>query len=414
MHFSQLAIQTQRDNPANARSAGFALLVRAGYLTREGQPLALARLVLENARRHYETLGGKFDPSPELAKAFLFGLGLRIIPSSDGDEFFFPIASGADEIMSCAACGYAAQRETAELGKKAFSAEAPLPIEKVRTPDCSTIESLAAFLRIPKEKTAKALMYTRLSDGKFVFIVVRGDMQLSEAKLRQHIGETRPATAVEIAASGTVAGYASPIGLREALVVVDDLLPRSPNLAAGANESGFHLKNVNFPRDFQADLVADVILPRAGDACPECTAPMELRPAETLSTASEIRFDGLLLPLAEFHHDEKGLTLPRSIAPFDVYLMNVPGKLIDTALEAEKVYAALKAAGISVLYDDRNERAGVKFNDADLIGCPLRVTIGERNLQNGMAELKGRSENENQLAALEEIVAIIKSRSLVE
>ena len=407
MRFSQLAIQTQRDNPANARTTGFALLARAGYITRDGQPLELARLVLENARKHYEALAGRFDPSPELAKAFLFGLGLRVIPSSAGDEFFFPIASGADEILSCAACGYAARRETAELGKKAFSAEAALPVEKVHTPDCSTIESLAAFLHIPKEKTAKALMVTRLSDGKFVFIVVRGDMQLSEAKLRQRIGEARPATAEEIAASGAVAGYASPIGLRDALVVVDDLVPRSPNLAAGANESGFHLKNVNFPRDFQADLVADVILARAGDSCPECTAPMELRLAETLSTGSDIRFDRLLLPLAESHHDEKGLTLPRSIAPFDVYLMNVPGKQMDTALEAENVYTALKAAGIPVLYDDRDERAGVKFADADLIGCPIRITIGERNLQNGMAELKGRSENENQLAALGEIVAII-------
>jgi prolyl-tRNA synthetase len=410
MRFSQLSIQTQRDNPANARSAGFAVLVRAGYLTRDGQPLELARLLLENVRKHWEEMTGKFDPTPELAKAFLFGMGLRVVPSSEADESYFPIITGADEIMLCAACGYASRRETAGLRKKAFSAEAPLPIEKVSTPDCSTIESLAAFLHIPKEKTAKALMYRRLSDGNLIFIVVRGDMQLSEAKLRQHVGEARPATAAEIATSGAVAGYASPIGIHDALVVVDDLIPRSPNLAAGANEAGYHLKNVNYPRDFQADLVADVILPRVGDFCPECTAPLELRAAETLSTGAEIRFDKLLLPLAETHHDEKGLTLPKSVAPFDVYLMNVPGKLTDTTFEAENVYAALKAAGIPVLFDDRAERAGVKFNDADLIGCPIRITLGERNLQNGMAELKARSDSENQLVTLGDIVAIIKSR----
>ncbi len=409
MRFSQLSIQTQRDTPANARSTGLALLARAGYLTREGQPLELARLVLENARSHWEGMAGKFGPSPDLVKAFLFGLGLRVLPSSETDEFYFPIATGADEIMSCAACGYAARRELAGLRKKAFSAEAPLAVEKVHTPDCSTIESLAAFLRIPKEKTAKALMYTRLSDGKFIFVVVRGDMQLSEAKLRQRLGETRPASADEIIAAGAVAGYASPIGLFEALIVVDDLVPRSPNLAAGANEAGFHLKNVNYPRDFQADLVADVILPRAGDFCPECTAPLEVRAAETLSTGSEIHFDRLLLPLAESHHDEKGLTLPKSVAPFDVYLMNIPGKLTDTAFEAETIYVWLKEAGISVLYDDRDQRAGVKFNDADLIGCPMRITLGERNLQNGMLELKLRSADENQLVALADIVAIIQN-----
>lgn len=410
MRFSQLAIQTQRDAPANARTAGFALLVRAGYLTRDGQPLELARLMLENVRKHYETLAARFDPSPELSKSFFAGLGLRVISSGEADECYFPITTGADEILVCGACGYASRRETASLHKKAFSAEAPLPVEQVSTPNCNTIESLASLLHIPKEKTAKALMYTRLADGKFVFVTVRGDMQLSEAKLRQRIGEVRPATAAEITAAGAVAGYASPIGIGDALVVVDDLIPRSPNLVAGANLSGFHLKNVNYPRDFQADLVADIILPRSGDACPECTAPLELRTAETISTDGEICFDRLLLPLAESHHDEKGLTLPRAVAPFDVYLMNVPGKTINTTLEAENIYAQLKAAGILVLYDDREERAGVKFNDADLIGCPIRITVGERGLQNGMAELKVRNATESEQVLLAEIVPVLLDR----
>lgn len=407
MRFSQLAIQTQRDNPTHARSAGFALLVRAGYLTRDGQPLELARRVLENVRECYKTLTGSFDVSPELSKSFLTGLGLNVISSNTADEFFFPMNAGADEILLCAACGYASRREMAATRKKAFSVEAPLPVEQVATPDCSTIESLAAFLRIPKEKTAKALMFTRLADGKFVFIIMRGDMQLSEAKLRQRIGAVRPATAAEIIAAGAVAGYASPVGIGDALIVVDDLIPRSPNLVAGANLSGFHLKNVNSPRDFQAHLVADVVLPRSGDPCPECGAPLELRAAETLAKEGEIHFDSLLLPLAETHHDEKGLTLPKTIAPFDVYLMNVPGKIMDTGLEAENIYAQLKAAGISVLYDDRQERAGIKFNDADLIGCPIRVTLGERSLLNGLVEIKQRRASENQQVRLAEILAVV-------
>jgi prolyl-tRNA synthetase len=409
MHFSQLSIQTQRDNPANARTPGFAFLVRAGYLTREGQPLELGRLVLENVRKHYEEMVGKFDPSPALTSSFFLGMGLRVVLSSTADESYFPTMAGADEILLCSACGYASRRENSDLRKKPVAAEDMLPIEKVHTPDCSTIESLANFLQIPREKTAKALMYTRLSDGGFVFIMVRGDMQLSEAKLRQHIGDVRPATEGEIAAAGAVAGYASPIGLHDVLVVVDDMLPHSPNLVAGANEAGYHLKNVNTPRDFQADLVVDVILPRDGDACPECDDPLELRAAEMLSSEAGIHFDKLLLFLAEAHHDDKGLTLPKSVAPFDVYLMNVPGKLLDTAAEAETLYTRLQAAGISVLYDDRDERAGVKFNDADLIGCPLRITVGERGLQNGMVEWKERKGAENQLISLADVVDVIKN-----
>lgn len=409
MLFSQLNIQTQRDNPAGARTAGFAMLVRAGYITRDGQPLELAKLVLQNLRQRWNDLSGKFDPSPGLTKSYLSGLGLIVISSRTADEFFFPISTGADEILTCPACGYASRRELASARKKAFSDEAPLAVEQVATPDCSTIESLATLLHIPKEKTAKALMYTRLSDGKFVFIIVRGDMQLSEAKLRQHIGEVRPATATEIVGAGAVAGYASPIGIRDALIVVDDLIPHSPNLAAGANITGFHLKNVNYPRDFQAELVADVTLPRNGDACPECGAPLELRAAETLASAGEIRFESLLLPLAETHLDDKGLTLPRGVAPFDVYLMNVPGKTMDTSLGAGNIYTRLKAAGVAVLYDDRPERAGVKFNDADLIGCPVRVTVGERTLQNDMAEIKPRRAAESRQVALAEILNEIAS-----
>jgi prolyl-tRNA synthetase len=409
MRFPQLSIQTQRDNPSNARTPGFAFLVRAGYLTREGQPLELARLVLDNVRKLHEGMAGKFGPAPELVKAFFSRLGLQGIASRTADEFYFPIASGADEIVLCSACGYAARRATAGLRKKPYDAAEALPIEKVHTPDCSSIESLAHFLHIPKEKTAKALMYTRLSDGRFVFIVVRGDMQLSEAKLRERIGDVRLATESEIAASGAVAGYASPVGLRDALIVVDDLIPHSPNLVAGANEAGYHLMNVNIPRDFQADLIADVILPRSGAACPECAAPLEVCAAETLSSGAEIYFDRLLLPLAEAHHDEKGLTWPVSVAPFDVYLMNVPGKLMDTASEAENLYARLREAGVSVLYDDRDERAGVKFNDADLIGCPIRITVGERGLQNGMVELKMRRAAENQLISMADVIDIIKN-----
>jgi prolyl-tRNA synthetase len=281
-----------------------------------------------------------------------------------------------------------------------------LSIEKIATPDCNTIESLANFLNIPKEKTAKALMYTRVSDGRFVFVVVRGDMQMSEAKLKAQVGEIRLATAEEIVGAGAAPGYASAIGLsKEALIVVDDLIPQSQNLVAGANEAGYHLLNTNYGRDYSAEIVADLIQAQAGDTCAICGNPLSVLSAIVLTN----EFGNILLALAETHHDDKGLTLPHPAAPFDVYLMHVPGREMDTRAKAEELYNELQNAGVSVLFDDRDERAGVKFNDADLIGCPLRVTVGEKALKEGMVELKPRTAKENQLVPVDRILDQIHS-----
>ncbi|MEO7841271.1 MAG: His/Gly/Thr/Pro-type tRNA ligase C-terminal domain-containing protein, partial [Anaerolineales bacterium] len=287
--------------------------------------------------------------------------------------------------------------------------EEQLPLEKILTPDCHTIEALANFLGIPKEKTAKALMYTRIADNRFIFVVVRGDMQLSDAKLKQQVGDVRPATAAEIANSDAAAGYASPIGLKDALIVADDLIPLSQNLAAGANETGYHLKNTNYGRDYSAEIVADLVQAKAGDACFNCGNSLSVVSAINLSTHNEYDFENILLALAETYHDDRGLTFPKSAAPFDVYLMHLPGKEMDTRTKAEEIYNSLQSAGISVLFDDRDERAGVKFNDADLIGCPIRVTVGEKGLNEGMVELKLRKEKEIRLMPVERIIEELKN-----
>ena len=284
-----------------------------------------------------------------------------------------------------------------------------MPVEKVPTPECNTIEALAAFLGIPKEKTAKALMFTRPSDGKFVFVAVRGDMQLSEAKLKKFAGEVRPATAEEITKSGAAAGYASPIGLKNSLIVVDDLMPQSPNLVAGANEAGYHLKNMNYGRDYQAEVTTDVVLASAGNPCPNCETALVADEGELLADGTGFHFEKILAVLAEVHHDDKGLTLPPAAAPFDIYLMQLQGKEIDTSSKAEELYTSLQGAGLAVLFDDRNERAGIKFNDADLIGCPIRVTVGEKNLKEGMVELRLRTGSETKLLPPAEIAQSIHS-----
>jgi prolyl-tRNA synthetase len=320
-------------------------------------------------------------------------------------EFFFVLPTGPLEIVHCQACQYTERLGLAKFKKMSPPPEPELPLEKLSTPDCSTIESLANFLQVPREKTAKALMYTRIADSRFVFIVIRGDMQLSEEKLAHLTGPVRAATGEEILKSGAVPGYASPIGLRDALILADDLIPQSQNLAAGANEAGFHFKNSNFPRDYTAGIVADLAQAASGDSCIECGSPLAIHSALSLAADSDFNFGNILLALAETHRDDKGLCLPKFAGPFDVYLMHVPGKQIDTAAKAGEIFNQLQSRGISTLFDDRDERAGVKFNDADLIGCPFRITVGEKTLQNGMVELKPRLEKENQIIPLEDLIS---------
>ena len=398
MRLRELHIKTQRQAPSNARTDGFAFLVRAGYLTRENMLTPLGEYAVEHLR--------------ELSKneSFLHNLSLQTI--SNNDEIFFPIKFGSIEVAHCVACGYADRVEVARFKKTVFSPEEQLPLEKVLTPDCNTIELLANFLSVPKERTAKALMFTRPSDNKFVFVVVRGDMLLSDAKLKRLVGDVRPATAEEIAKSGAAAGYASPIGLKNVLIVVDDLISQSANLVAGANEPSYHLKNTNYGRDYSAEIVDDLVQVKAGDACPNCGKPLSILSVEPIQRQSKFYFENILLALAESHHDGKGLTFPKSAAPFDVYLMHVPGKEIDTFAKAEELYKSLEDAGVSVLFDDRDERAGVKFNDADLIGCPIRITVGEKNLKDGMVELKPRKEKDNRLISLASLSGLTSQADL--
>lgn len=380
MKYTDLNIQTQREFPNNARTQGFGWLVRAGYVTRENDLLPLG----EQAIVHLQKASENAD--------FISLLSLPTIASDH--EVFFPLQTGDVKITHCESCGYAERLELAQFKKTPLPREEELPLEKVLTPDCHTIEALANFLNIPKEKTAKALMFTRIADGKFVFVVVRGDMTLSEAKLRNAVGEIKLADSESIQRSGAEAGFASPIGLKNALIVADDLIPQAQNLVAGANEAEHHLKNTNYGRDYTAEIVADLTLAQAGDACAKCGNPLTIQSSIKLAAHKEFDFKNILLALAETHRDDKGVTLPLSVAPFDVYLMHVPSKTMDTKVKAEEIYNALQSAGISVLFDDRDERAGVKFNDADLIGCPVRITVGEKGLKDGMIELKQRTSEE--------------------
>ena len=358
-------------------------------------------------------------------------------------EFMYLTPIGEDTLMLCDQCGHSANQQISRFQKPAAAAEEALPTEKVATPDSKTIEDLAQFLHISQAKTAKAVfMMATFAEGdeetqRFVFAVVRGDMELNETKLANAIKakELRPATEDEIRAVGAVPGYASPVGLKNVLVVVDDIIPDSPNLVAGANEEGYHLRHVNYQRDYQAEIVTDIAAAQDGDACPQCGGLLKaVRGVEVgnifkLGTrytdalgCTFLDSDGvekpvimgsygigsgrLLACVAEEHHDEHGLMWPITVAPYQVHLVLLAGKRNkdnETIEKADRLYEDLEMMGAEVLYDDRDESPGVKFNDADLLGLPIRLTVSTRSLEAGGVELKRRDSQERQIIPLTEI-----------
>jgi prolyl-tRNA synthetase len=359
------------------------------------------------------------------------------IGGKESHEFMVITESGEDEIIYCQKCHYAANAEKAESVKGKLEPEKPLPREEVATPGAGTIEEVAKFLKIPQSHTLKAVFY--IADGKLVFVVIRGDIEVNEIKLKNALGcvELRLATEAEVIKAGLVAGAASPIGLKGFKVIADDSITSGANFVAGANKPETHFRNVNYPRDFKATLVVDIAQARPGDECPKCgskslsTRGIEVGHVFKLGTFLSqklgalfidqagathpiimgcygIGLDRLLAAAIEQHHDDKGIIWPISIAPYHVYLCPLYQEDSKVEAVAEKVYAELEAEGLEVLFDDRRESPGVKFNDADLLGIPLRVTISPRTLDKNSAEVKKRSEKEAQLVPLEGIVAKLK------
>jgi prolyl-tRNA synthetase len=366
------------------------------------------------------------------------GADTGMMGGSLAHEYMYLAPIGEDTLVLCDSCGYRANRQVATFRKLPAAVEAPKPIEKIATPETATIESLASFLNIPESGTAKAVFLMAAIEGQeqFVCAIIRGDREVNETKLSNaiHAAEMRPARDEEIRAAGGVPGYASPIGLN-GLVVVDDLIPDSPNLVAGANEEGFHLRNTNYGRDYTANIVTDIAAAADRDACSQCGSPLRtVRGVEVAnifqlgtrySDAMGCTFHDpggqhrpvvmgsygigsgrLLACIAEEHHDEHGLIWPITVAPYHVHLVCLPGDRSQAA--ADQLYKDLQSAGVEVLYDNRDERPGVKFADADLIGLPLRLTVGERSLDAGGIEIKRRDSAEKIIVPVVEIVSRVQ------
>ncbi len=362
------------------------------------------------------------------------------IGGKESHEFMVITETGEDEVIYCPECGYAANVEKAQFAKAtiknviASEAKQSLPLEELATPGCKTIEEVASFIGVPANQTLKAVFYS--ADGEFIFVVIRGDLEVNETKLRNTLkcSGLRLAREGEVSEAGMVAGFASPIGLKDVKVVADDSITLSSNFIVGANKPAYHFKNANYPRDFRVDLIADIALARAGDNCPKCGN--ELSSARSIEVGhifklgtfiSEkmeaffldrnsvskpivmgcygIGLGRLLAAIVEQSHDDKGIIWPISVAPYQAYLCPLYLDSPEVAATAEEVYQSLEKEGVEVLFDDRDESPGVKFNDADLLGMPLRLTLSPRTLKSQSIEAKWRTEKETQFLPLENVAA---------
>ncbi len=400
----------------------------------------------ERMRHAYRTIFGRVDLQPLEIDA-----DSGLMGGSDSVQFILPHHLGEDEFVQCADCAYAAHQDIAVSDKGAAAPEAPLPLATVDTPGADTIADLAAMLDIPAARIAKSVWYTAESEKgpRLIVALIRGDLDVDERRLAALVraGALRLATAQEMAAVGAVPGYASTIGLdRDApndgeprvVVVVDDTIPVSPNLVAGANQSDLHYRNANYGRDFSADIIANISLVRDGDPCPRCGAPLTLRRGVELAQVFKLGthysepmdaayldrqgvtqplvmgsyglgLDRLMAAIVEAHHDAHGICWPAAVAPADVHLVAL--KLDDTMVRdvAEAIYGRLRAQGQRVLYDDRDESPGVKFADADLIGAPLRLTVSPRSLRQGGVEVKPRRAGVVETVSLDDLSAWLEA-----
>ncbi len=375
------------------------------------------------------------------------GLRFRAVEADTGaiggsfsHEFMVLAESGEDSVLICSRCTYAANSERAEVAAPALSSEGkePLPLEKVSTPGMRTVEEVCAYLGVKPTQLIKTLIYR--TEGPPVAVLVRGDREVNEAKLRRAMGcselELADEALIELV-TGAPVGFAGPVGLgsrsspEEIKILADQEIKGMVNAVVGANEAEAHLINVNSPRDFRVDRYGDFRVAVTGDVCPRCGRGVleEWRGIEVghifklgtkYSEAMGATFqdeDGVERPMImgcygigiertvaaaiEQNNDRDGIIFPLGIAPFQVILLCLQPEKHQVVEVSESLYRGLSEAGVEVLLDDREERPGSKFKDADLIGIPLRVNVGERMISQGKVELRRRATGEVEVLSLD-------------
>ncbi len=363
------------------------------------------------------------------------GLDFRAVEADSGaiggnasHEFTALADNGESRIVCCDSCDMAATDERAECADAAPSEEAELPLQEVHTPGTKTIEEVASFLGLPKEKTIKALLYETYDDdlsvNGYVAAFVRGDREVNLIKIINalNIPEHAIAFADEVKmaeATGCVGGFTGPMGLKNCTVIVDSELTGQKNLCAGANRADYHCINVNYGRDYTGDIVTNIKMIQEGDPCPKCGAPVRftrgievgqvfklgtkysspmgavykdenMKEHDILMGCYGIGVSRTMAAIVEQSHDDNGIIWPVAVAPYHVIITVVKAKDETQMALAEEMEKKLAAQGVEVLVDDRDERPGVKFKDADLIGIPVRITVGKKAAE-GVVEYKLRS-----------------------
>ncbi|CEH36088.1 proline--tRNA ligase [Romboutsia lituseburensis] len=360
------------------------------------------------------------------------------IGGSVSAEFMVKSEVGEDEIVFCSNCDYAANMEKAVAQSSEASTEEMKELKEVHTPGVHTIEELENFFKLSADKFAKTLVY--VADGKTVAVVVRGDREVNEVKVGNAIGgvvefELANEATVEAVTNATV-GFAGPIEIKADYVLIDNEVANARNLVVGANKSEYHIENANYGRDFEGT-VGDFRNVTESDKCTKCGSHFEIargvevghifklgtKYSESMG-ANFVDKDGKSKPIVmgcygigvertaaaviEQHHDENGIIWPLSIAPYHLVVVPVNIKKAEQMEAAEKLYAQLQSMGVEVLLDDRDERAGVKFKDSELIGIPMRITVG-KDITEGKVEFKLRDQADKELISLDEIEARIKA-----
>jgi len=353
----------------------------------------------------------------------------------DNQEFMSLADAGEDTVLSCDSCSYAANAEKCPVNPPAASETVPsVSLEEVHTPNARTIDEVAAFLGTASSMFIKTLIYS--ADGKPVVVLVRGDHTVNDVKLARLVGaaelELAP-EAIVVAVTGAPVGFAGPVGLTNVPIYADHAVTVLQNAVTGANKADFHITGVAAGRDFTWTVAADIRVAEDGDSCPMCasgtmrtTRGIEIghifKLGDKYSKAMQLDVTGedgklqaiqmgcygigmsrSLAAIVEASHDKDGIIWPISVAPFEVSIV-VAARQDDTQYAAaDAIYTGMKAAGLDVYFDDRDERAGVKFKDADLMGCPIRVVVG-KGLATGVVEVKQRGTDVVETVALADII----------
>ncbi|HPV49341.1 MAG TPA: proline--tRNA ligase [Smithellaceae bacterium] len=371
------------------------------------------------------------------------GLNFRPVEADSGSiggsfshEFMVMADSGEDSIVFCQNCDYAANMEKAEIPAPKNEVQAQkdfLPMESVETPGVRTIDEVSSFLGVSPAQILKTLIFN--ADEKPVAVLIRGDHEVNEIKVKNYLGANELALANDdmiLEATGAPRGFAGAVGIKTR-IIADHSVVNMVNLVTGANREDYHLKNVNIGRDFKVDSYADLRVAQAGDTCPRCGGTIRIaRGIEVghvfkLGTkysqamkASYLDKDGkekimimgcygigigrTVAACIEQNHDEYGIIWPMALAPYTVIVTPVNINEPDVMKASGDIYTDLLTSGVEAILDDRDERAGVKFKDADLIGIPLRIVVGAKNLVQGNVELKIRKTGETRLIAVRDIV----------